>query len=94
MGQIILSLKTARIAMLLFSFIVVVLSSIMTVGSQVATTKKVVCYYMFVAEYRKGDAKLSPDGVDPYLCTHIIFAFPDPKVISPFPEPDNHMASE
>ena len=71
----------------------VVFSCVLTVGSQ-AQTKKVVCYYMYVAEYRTGDAKLSPDGVDPYLCTHLIFAFPDPKVISPFPEPDAHMASK
>ena len=37
--------------------------------------RKVVCYYANWAVYRKGNAKYTPQNINPYLCTHLIYAF-------------------
>jgi len=37
--------------------------------------RKVVCYYANWAVYRKGDAQFTPQNINPYLCTHLIYAF-------------------
>merc|ERR1719444_491822 len=36
--------------------------------------RKVVCYYANWAVYRQGDAKFTPQNINPYLCTHLIYA--------------------
>ena len=27
------------------------------------------------SQYRQGDARFTPDNIDPFLCTHLIYAF-------------------
>ncbi|XP_066937419.1 chitinase-3-like protein 1 [Macrobrachium rosenbergii] len=41
----------------------------------VAATDHVVCYFSSWARYRPGDGMFDVDNIDPFLCTHIIFAF-------------------
>ena len=34
-----------------------------------------VCYYENWAQYRPGVQAMRPKDIDPYLCTHIVYAF-------------------
>lgn len=36
---------------------------------------KLVCYYANWAIYRPSLAKFTPENIDPFLCTHLIYAF-------------------
>ncbi|XP_068221164.1 chitinase-3-like protein 1 isoform X2 [Palaemon carinicauda] len=41
----------------------------------VAADGTVVCYFSSWARYRPGDGMFDVDNIDPFLCTHIVFAF-------------------
>ncbi|ETE67515.1 Acidic mammalian chitinase [Ophiophagus hannah] len=50
---------------------------IVLLNLQLGSTYKLVCYVTNWAQYRKEPAKFTPDNIDPFLCTHLIFAFAD-----------------
>lgn len=37
--------------------------------------KKIVCYVEGIAGYRKEPLTFNPEDLDPYICTHVIYAF-------------------
>ncbi|XP_074530461.1 chitinase, acidic.1 [Halichoeres trimaculatus] len=41
---------------------------------QIASSTKLVCHMTNWAQYRPSSAKFTPDNIDPFLCTHIIYS--------------------
>ncbi|XP_048878519.1 chitinase, acidic.1 [Brienomyrus brachyistius] len=40
----------------------------------IAASTKLVCYFTNWSQYRPGSGKFTPENVDPFLCTHVIYA--------------------
>ncbi|XP_062550927.1 acidic mammalian chitinase-like isoform X2 [Armigeres subalbatus] len=51
-----------------------ILVTIIFLAGNVAS-KYIVCYYGTWASYRNGNGKFSVSNIDPFLCTHLIYAF-------------------
>ncbi|XP_049310852.1 LOW QUALITY PROTEIN: mucin-16 [Bactrocera dorsalis] len=43
--------------------------------NEVRSEGRVVCYYTNWSVYRPGTAKFNPQNINPYLCTHLVYAF-------------------
>ncbi|XP_043235653.1 probable chitinase 10 [Amphibalanus amphitrite] len=56
--------------------------------------RKIVCYYTNWSQYRPGLGRFLPENLDPFLCTHIVFAFSSMSEnrLSPFEENDLTMS--
>lgn len=51
-----------------------------------------VCYYTNWSQYRTTDAKFTPSDIDPFLCTHIVYAFAKitQNRLTPYEKNDDH----
>lgn len=47
----------------------------LALASLTAATYNTMCYYTNWSQYRDGIGRFLPNNVDPFLCTHIIYAF-------------------
>lgn len=50
-------------------------SNLSPLASPIASSKKIVCYYTNWSQYRPGIGRYVPENIDPFICTHIVFAF-------------------
>jgi chitinase len=47
----------------------------MAAEAEKSSNDRVVCYYTNWSVYRQGIANYNPQNINPYLCTHLIYAF-------------------
>ena len=68
-----------KVSVSVFVAFCVLLVSAYTIGlteAAAARNRVTVCYYTNWSQYRNGTGvKFLPENIDPYLCTHIVYAF-------------------
>lgn len=66
-------------------------STLSTVNAVPSKERKIVCYYTNWSQYRPKVGKFVPENIDPFVCTHVIFAFGWMKnnKVSPFDSTDD-----
>ncbi|XP_041978795.1 mucin-5AC [Aricia agestis] len=48
---------------------------LVTLATPTHSEPRVVCYYTNWSVYRSGTARFNPQNINPYLCTHLVYAF-------------------
>uniref|UniRef100_A0A3B5JZE1 Chitinase, acidic.1 n=1 Tax=Takifugu rubripes TaxID=31033 RepID=A0A3B5JZE1_TAKRU len=48
---------------------------ILNLQHRISATGKLVCYFTNWSQYRTGAGKFLPETIDPFLCTHLVYAF-------------------
>ncbi|XP_050350766.1 mucin-2 [Nymphalis io] len=67
--------KYAYLKMEYTTWLFILIAAITLATPALSSSPRVVCYYTNWSVYRPGTAKFNPQNINPYLCTHLVYAF-------------------
>ncbi|XP_047533085.1 mucin-5AC isoform X2 [Vanessa atalanta] len=67
--------KCAYLKMEYTTWLFILIAAITLATPALSSSPRVVCYYTNWSVYRPGTAKFNPQNINPYLCTHLVYAF-------------------